>query len=93
MADRRVFRTGKDDDKDIISLCGRWDSANPDQLIRVWKADAIRHIEQKTHTYYVRDASGTRADVHVVTAPSGKKHLRTDPNSSCTDNLDSLPDC
>jgi len=85
MAVRRVTRSGKDDDGDIIRLCGpAWGSAS--------KQQAISDIDYKVHSYYVEDARGRRADVHVVNGPTGK-YLRTDPNSTCSDNLDSLPDC
>lgn len=85
MADRRVTGTGKDRDGDITSLCGSWG--------RVTKAAAIREIEPPTtNTYYVQDGYGRRADVQVVNGLTGK-YLRTDPNSSCSDNLDNLPDC
>ena len=84
MADRRVTRTGKDTDGDITSLCGGWGS--------VTKAAAIREIEALTNTYYVQDAYSRRANVHVVNGATGK-YLRTDPTSSCSDNLDNLPDC
>jgi hypothetical protein len=84
MADRRVKRSGKDRDGDITSLCGDWGT--------VTNATAIREIESRSHTYFVQDSLYRRADVHVVNGPRGK-YLRTDPNSSCSDNLDSLPDC
>lgn len=84
MADRRVTSTGKDSDGDITSLCGSWGSAT--------KAAAIREIDAGTNTYYVKDGFGRRADVEVVNGTTGK-YLRTDPNSSCSDNLDNLPDC
>ena len=84
MADRQVKRTGKDSDGDITRLCGNWGSAT--------KSQAIRDIEGRSHTYYVQDSLFRRADVHVVNGPTGK-YLRTDPNSSSTDNLDNLPDC
>ncbi len=83
MADRRVKQTRKDPDRDITALCGDWG--------RRWKADAIRDIETRTHTYYVREG-GQRADVHVVNGPTGK-HLRADPDSSSANNLDNLPYC
>ncbi|MEQ8524747.1 DUF3892 domain-containing protein [Gracilimonas sp.] len=87
MADRRVTKSGKDSDGDITSLC------NPGQY---WspkgKSSAINEIENNTHTYYVQDSYGRRADIHVVNGVNGK-YLRTDPNSSCTDNLDNIPDC
>lgn len=85
MADRRVKRTGKDRDGDITALCGDWG--------RVSKATAIAEIEApRTHRYYVQDGLARQADVQVVNGPTGK-YLRTDPNASCSDNLDSLPDC
>lgn len=84
MADRRVKRSGKDRDGDITSLCGDWGT--------VIKPTAIREIENRVHTYFVQDSLNRRADVQVVNGPTGK-YLRTDPNSSCSDNLDSLPDC
>lgn len=84
MADRRVTRTGKDFDGDITALCGPWG--------RRGKADAIRDIENRWHTYYVLDSYRRRANVQVVDGRTGK-YLRTDPNASCSDNLDSLPNC
>ena len=84
MADLRVTRTGKDLYGDITALCGSgWQSS---------KADAINHIENRWHTYFVQDPRGHRADIRVVNGPTGK-YLRTDPNTSCTDNLDTLPNC
>lgn len=84
MADRRVTKTGKDRDGDITSLCGAWGSTT--------KSTAISEIGNGTNSYYVQDDRYRRADVHVVNGPTGK-YLRSDPNSSCSDNLDSLPDC
>jgi hypothetical protein len=84
MADRRVTCTGKESNGNITSLGGAWGS--------VTTATAIREIELGLNTYYVQDSLGRRADVHVVNGAYGK-FLRTDPNSTCSDNLDSLPDC
>ena len=84
MADRRVTETGKDRDGDITALCGGWG--------RTRKALAIIEIESGVHRYYVQDRYGYRANVQVVNGPRGK-YLRTDPNSSCSDNLDNLPNC
>lgn len=85
MADRRVKRSGKNAEGDITSLCGDWGSVS--------KAAAIIEIEPpSTNTYFVQDDYGRRADVHVVRGLTGK-YLRTDPNSSCNDNLDTIPDC
>ena len=84
MSDRRVTSTGKDSYGDITALCGPWGRAS--------KAVAITDIEHGWHTYFVQDYYGRRADVHVVNGTSGK-YLRSDPNSSCSDNLGSLPNC
>ena len=84
MALRQVTRTGKDRDGDITALCGVWGQSS--------KIRAINEIELRLHTYYVQDNLARRADVHVVNGANGK-YLRTDPNSSCSDNLDNLPDC
>ena len=84
MASRRVTRTGKDPYGDITALCGPWGQAS--------KAEAIRDIEQRWHSYYVQDRLGRQAGVHVVNGLTGK-YLRSDPNAACSDNLDSLPDC
>ena len=84
MADRQVTRTGKDIYGDITALCGRWGRSS--------KADAIRDIEYRWHTYYVADSYGRRANVQVVNGRTGK-YLRTDPNATCSDNLDNLPNC
>lgn len=86
MADRAVTKTRKDNDGDILALCG--DGA-------IWsprlKADAIRDIETKTHTYYVPWPEG-RTEIRVVDGPSGK-YLRTDRDNTSRNNLDELPDC
>lgn len=87
MADRRITRTRKDRDGDITHVCNPDMSWSPRSSSRT-----IRDIENRTHTYFVRNHAG-RSDVHVATAATGKKYLRTDPNGSCTDNLDDLPDC
>jgi len=84
VADRRVTRSGKDPRGDIISLCGQWGSTS--------KTTAIQEIEYGTHRYYVQDGSGRQAAVRVYQS-AGRKHLRTDPNATCSDNLDSLPNC
>lgn len=84
MASRRVKRSGKDTSGDITSLCGDWGSA--------LKATAIREIDSSTNTYYVEDAHRRQAHVRVVRGTTGP-YLRTDPNSTCSDNLDNLPNC
>ena len=86
MADRRVTKTGKDDDGDITKLCNPGQDWSPRS-----KVGAISDIENGTHSYYVQNRVN-RSDIHVVDGPSGK-YLRSDPDSTSTNNLDNLPDC
>ena len=88
MDDRRVTATGKDRDGDITRLCNAGSLWSPRS-----KEHVIRDIENRAHTYYVMDAQGRRADIHVAGTVLTKKYLRTDPDSSCSNNLDNLPDC
>ncbi|MGK0546327.1 DUF3892 domain-containing protein [Halomonas cupida] len=85
--ERRVTASGKDQDGDITSLCAHGASWSPRP-----KTSAIADIESGVHTYFVQDTAGRRADIHVVTVGL-RKHLRTDPDSSCANNLDTLPNC
>lgn len=90
MADRRVTRTRKDKDGDITAICNANATWSPRS-----KADAISDIKSPSgHTYYVENGAG-RSDIQVIndSSVSGGRYLRTDPNGSCTDNLDTLPDC
>ena len=80
---RRVTRTRKDGDGDITRLCGEWGS--------VLKERAIVEIEAFPGSYFVQDYFG-KSDV-IVYKVGYKMHLRTDPNGSCSDNLDNLPNC
>ena len=84
MADRQVNATGKDQDGDIIALCGLWG--------RRGKYDAIADIEYVRHTYYVNWTDIGRTEIRVVLGPYGK-YLRTDRDSTTRNNLDDLPDC
>lgn len=89
MADRAVHKTGKNQDGDIVSLCSDGASWSP-----VSKSQAIRDIENNTHTYYVPWTTG-RTEIRVVidrTVADGK-YLRTDRDSTSKNNLDDLPDC
>ncbi len=86
MADRAVFKTGKDRDGDITKLCNEGQSWSPRS-----KSDAIRDIESGTHTYYVPWKSG-RTEIRVVPGITGK-YLRTDRDNTSRNNLDDLPDC
>jgi len=86
MNDREVRNTGKDNDGDITKLCDPGQSWSPRS-----KADAIRDIENSTHTYHVPWKSG-RTEIRVVNGANGK-YLRTDRDNTSRNNLDDLPDC
>ena len=87
MADRAVYKTGKDDDGDILSLCATGETWSPRS-----KADAIRDIESTAHRYYVPWKDGKSTWINVVNGPTGK-YLRTDKDDTSKNNLDDLPDC
>lgn len=87
MADRRVNTTGKNDSGDIIMLCN-----SAEYWLFEHIKDAIRHIEEGIHSYYVLEA-GYRSEVSVYTDEHGNKHLRTTADVSSANNLCNLPDC
>jgi len=86
MADRRVTRTGKDRNGDILSLCNPGEGWSPRS-----KVSAIADIETGANTYYVQWPE-KRTEVRVVNGSSGK-YLRTDRDTTTKNNLDDLPDC
>lgn len=86
MANRKVTRTDKDEDGDILALCNSGKRWSPRKKHR-----AIRDIERDRHSYYVQE-NGRRVGIHVVEEWDGK-HLRTDPDATTSNNLDDLPDC
>ncbi|MBL4662024.1 MAG: DUF3892 domain-containing protein [Flavobacteriaceae bacterium] len=86
MADREVRESCKDSDGDILGLCNAGSVWSP----RL-KADVIRDIEARVHTYYVPWDSG-RTEIRVVDGPNGK-YLRTDRDNTEKNNLDDLPNC
>lgn len=85
MADRRVIRTRKASDRDILALCNdaTWSPRS--------KEDAIRDIENNVHRYYVLEGRD-EVDIRVVQGSHGK-YLRTDPDKTAGNNLTQLPDC
>lgn len=86
MADRRVTRTRKDKDGEIIALCHPGAHWSPR-----YKPAAIWEIENGRHNYYVNEAEH-RTDVGVVDDPDGKQ-LRATADESSPNRLDNLPDC
>jgi hypothetical protein len=87
MATRQVLATRKSADGDINALCNSNDFWSP-----MYKIDAIRDIENKVHSYYVM-VSGDKVNIHVVNDPKKGRYLRTDPDKTPTNNLDTLPNC
>ena len=86
MAERRVFKTGKDGDGNITKLCNRGQSWSPRS-----KRDAIADIESNQYRYYVH-WEGKKVEVKVVDGPGGK-YLRTNWDGTTRNNLEDLPDC
>jgi len=86
MARREVTHSGKDSDGDITALC----NPRADWSSRL-KGGAIDDIENNIHQYFVI-VLDQEVDVRVVDGSTGK-YLRTDPDSTTTNNLDDLPDC
>lgn len=84
---RLVTATMKDSQGDILGLCSNWGSWSPR-----YKVDAINDIETGFYQYYVSLLGLGDVDIHVVNGPNGK-YLRTDPDKTLGNNLDSLPDC
>ena len=83
MAERRVRQTGKDEDRDITSLCNEGESWSPRT-----KTEAISDINSGSYVYFV-DEAGYKTEVHVTS----DGHLRTDADATSANNLDNLPDC
>ncbi len=86
MADRSETRSRKDSGGDITALYHPGDYWSPRS-----KAEAITDIETGVHSYHVH-SGGRRMSIHVVNGPRGK-YLRTDPDTTSSNNLDGLPDC
>ena len=82
---RVVKQTGKDSDGDITSLCNSGESWSPPS-----KANAINDIKGGSIQYRVGSSSGP---VIVVVEGEAGGYLRSSPDASTEDNLDSLPDC
>jgi hypothetical protein len=84
--ERRVRKTGKDKDGNIISLCNAGEHWSPRG-----KADAIRDIDSGNYKYYVEEQT-PRAYVRVV-REGAKVYLRTTADKTSKNNLDNLPNC
>ena len=87
--ERRVIKTRKDADGDILGLCGNWGVNN--SLADISKQNAIDDISCGRCRYYVID-SGQKVYITVVNGPNGH-YLRTERDCTRGNNLDELPDC
>lgn len=87
-------------------LCiNKTDRPNPHERIKsiggknadgkAWKLsqdEAIRAIQQQTHSFYVR-RGGSTANVVVTKSRYGNLYLKTEADGESPDNLLSLPEC
>ena len=83
MSHRQVTGSSKDSAGVISGICGSWGKTE--------KATAVAEIKNGTHTYYVMGTSG-RTDIVVVKGAT-EDYLRTEPDLTKADNLQSLVDC
>jgi len=81
--ERRVRRTAKDEDGDIVALCNPYAHWQ-----RVTKWVAMRQLEEGRFRYYVQEEGPEKIYVEVVDG-----HLRTEADATSKNNLDNLPDC
>lgn len=86
MISRRVTKTKKDSDGDILALCKDYEDWSPRK-----KADAISDINSGNYNYYVI-IKDKKVDIYVVNGSNGE-YLRTDRDKTTINNLDYLPDC
>ena len=84
---RYVTATGKDSDGDITALCNTGMIWSPRS-----KANAIRDIENGTHSYWVKWSNYKETKIRVVGSGSSR-YLRTDRDATKRNNLDDLPNC
>ena len=83
MAEYLVTGSGKNDQGDITSLCGSWGTKGSATVIQ-----AIRLGDK----FYVNDPAVGRVDIKVMAGTYGP-YLRTDPDKTIRNNLDSLRPC
>lgn len=55
--------------------------------------EAFAHIKNKKYRFYVKDNENNVAYVKIVKQKDGSKHLRTTPDESMINNLESLRSC
>ena len=87
MADRAIRQARHDADGDVTAIGDNGQSWSP-----VLKNDAIYHIDNGIHRYYVPWLKSAHTWIRVVDDPNGK-YLRTDRDATSKNNLDDLPEC
>lgn len=88
MLRRKVTKSRKDSDGDIIALCNPSEDWSPRR-----KDDVISDIELNAYSYYVIINDSKEVEIRVINDPDRGKYLRTDPDETSENNLDDLPDC
>lgn len=83
MADRAVYKTGKDQFGNILALSGEFGTVS--------HIDAIADIEHGVERYFVPLTGGTAAVIEVAEGQYGK-YLRTNWDGQPRNNLADLPD-
>ncbi|MCT8335193.1 DUF3892 domain-containing protein [Leptospira sp. 85282-16] len=87
---RKVSKTKKSKDGDILALCHSSEWWSPRS-----KEDAIRDIESvgNTNSPYYTEVGSQKVLIHVIRDQIKGKYLRTDPDKTTKNNLSELPDC
>lgn len=86
MSERRVIGTTKNGEEDITGLCNMHEAWSP-----VSKEEAITHIKEHRHNYYVV-LNGKIIDIKIAGNPPSE-YLRTDPEKTTENDLIYLPNC
>ena len=87
MANRKVTKTGKNEDGDIIILYNASTIWSPK-----YKNLAMLEIEAGVHRYYVK-IGDDEVDIRVANDLFTGKYLSTDPDKTTRNILKDLPDC
>ena len=83
-----------------VTCINKADRPNPWERIRniggAWgkrdQQSAVRDIESRLHTYYVR-RNGHEVEVVVAVSRYGNKYLKTEADGEAPNNLLALPEC
>lgn len=93
MARYQVLCINKDDRYNpyerILNIGGKLSDGN---RWKISQQDAIAHIRNKTHSFYV-SVGGNEAEVVVAVSPYKNYYIKTEPDGDHPNNLLSLPEC